>query len=152
MWFTDRFYDHVMFRRSCGNCRFANIRRPSDITLADFWGCEKVRPGCNKDNMGVSLVIINTPVGQKIFNEVKQDLNCFPTDIADAMQPNLMHPSVISRRRDEFENDYVENGFEYVLTKYSSRPTPLHKKISFIVKSWIKYNLRKMGIYKFKFK
>ena len=34
--FTYLFYKHIMFRKSCGNCHFANTKRPSDITIADF--------------------------------------------------------------------------------------------------------------------
>lgn len=36
MSFTDLFYKHVMFRKSCGKCHFTNTVRPSDITIADF--------------------------------------------------------------------------------------------------------------------
>ena len=42
--FTDLFYQHIMFRLSCGKCHFANTRRPSDITLGDFWGWERFDP------------------------------------------------------------------------------------------------------------
>lgn len=42
MSFTFLFYQHIMFRHSCGKCHFTNIQRPSDITIADFWGIEKL--------------------------------------------------------------------------------------------------------------
>lgn len=42
MSFTFLFYKHIMFRKSCGKCHFANTKRPSDITIADFWGWEKL--------------------------------------------------------------------------------------------------------------
>jgi hypothetical protein len=35
------FYQHIMFRHSCGECHYTNLRRTADITLADFWGWEK---------------------------------------------------------------------------------------------------------------
>lgn len=36
--FTDLFYKHLILRESCANCHFANLTRPSDITIGDFWG------------------------------------------------------------------------------------------------------------------
>lgn len=36
MIFTYLFYQHTMFRHSCGKCHFCNTKRPSDITIADF--------------------------------------------------------------------------------------------------------------------
>ncbi len=42
MSFTYLFYQHIMFRSSCGKCHFTNTKRPSDITIADFWGWQKL--------------------------------------------------------------------------------------------------------------
>ena len=50
MSFTFLFYKHIMFRKSCGNCHFANTKRPSDITIADFWGWEKTDQNLNSSN------------------------------------------------------------------------------------------------------
>ena len=54
------FCNVIMYRQSCENCFFCNTIRPSDITIADFWGWEKTNPGFNLDNKGVSLLLINT--------------------------------------------------------------------------------------------
>lgn len=43
MSFTYLFYQHIMFRQSCEKCHYTNTRRPSDITIADFWGVGKDR-------------------------------------------------------------------------------------------------------------
>lgn len=69
MSFTYLFYQNIMFRHSCGKCHFANTQRPSDITIADFWGWEKTDPEFNKDNKGVSLVLVNT---EKVANFLKR--------------------------------------------------------------------------------
>ena len=42
-----------MFRHSCGECHYTNLRRTADITLADFWGWEKIDNEINKDDKGV---------------------------------------------------------------------------------------------------
>lgn len=107
-----------MFRKSCGKCHFANTKRPSDITIADFWGWEKTAPNFNADNKGVSLVLLNTEKGRKLFEAVKDKMNTFPTNLEDCLQPNMMHPSEIHPNRDVFEKNYVKHGFKYVMCKY----------------------------------
>ena len=118
MSFTYLFYQHIMFRRSCGKCHFANTKRPSDITIADFWGWEKTDPNINKDDKGVSLILINTDKGRRLFEAVRHDMNVIPARLEDCLQPNLQHPSVIHPQRDAFERDYVKHGFAYVAGKY----------------------------------
>lgn len=121
MWFTDTFYKHIFFRRSCGVCPFCNTRRPSDITIGDFWGWEKTNPTANLDNKGISLLLINTEKGKEVFNKIKSDLDYFPVELSDALQPNLMYPSEIHPLRDQFENEYVCKGFKYIYKKYSRK-------------------------------
>lgn len=61
-----------MFRHSCGICHFANLQRPSDITIGDFWGWERVDPHFNADNKGVSLVLVNTRKGRLFLMRQKR--------------------------------------------------------------------------------
>lgn len=118
MTFTYTFYKHIMFRHSCGVCPYTNTRRPSDITLADFWGWEKTDPTFNADDKGVSLVLINTEKGRKLFEAVKDNMNIIPVKLENCLQPNLQHPSIIHPKRMAFERDYARKGFEYVMKKY----------------------------------
>ncbi len=116
--FTFLFYKHIMFRESCGVCHFTNLIRPSDITLADYWGWEKNVPGLNDDNNGVSLVLLNTQKGIEIFALVQEDVEATEVEVENSMQPNLMHPSEINPFRKQFELDYVNKGFRYILKQY----------------------------------
>lgn len=118
--FTDLFYQHIILRPSCGKCKYTNFIRPSDITLADFWGIEKVSAEFNADNKGVSLVLINTPKGKDIFEAVNSDLVYLESNITDCLQPNLQHPSIFSIKREAFWRDYKNRGFEYISKKYGN--------------------------------
>ena len=118
MSFTFLFYKHIMFRKSCGKCHFTNLHRPSDITIADFWGWEKTAPTFNADDKGCSLVLLNTEKGHKLFEAVQDRMNTIPAKLEDCLQHNLQHPSVIDPRRDKFEKDYTRKGFKYVFYKY----------------------------------
>ena len=118
MSFTYLFYQHIMFRPSCGKCHYTNTKRPSDITIADYWGWEKTDPNINADDKGVSLILVNTDKGREIFDAVKDRMTVIPARLEDCMQPNLRHPSVFSKEWRNFERDYERKGFEYVMRKY----------------------------------
>lgn len=130
MSFTYLFYKHIMFRKSCGNCHFTNIKRPSDITIADFWGWENTDSAFNADNKGVSLVLLNTEKGRKLFDAVQDRMNTIPAELDKCLQPNMQHPSEMHPLSDNFFSDYSQKGFKYVMWKYGENypPTFLRKK------------------------
>ena len=92
MSFTYLFYQHIMFRPSCGKCHYANTKRPSDITIADVWGWDKTDP----------------------------NINAIPAKLEDCLQPNLCRPSLESHLRCKFEKDYRKYGFKYVYYRYGN--------------------------------
>lgn len=130
MSFTYLFYKHIMFRKSCGNCHFTNIKRPSDITIADFWGWENTDSAFNADNKGVSLVLLNTGKGRKLFDAVQDRMNTIPAELDKCLQPNMQHPSEMHPQSEKFFSDYTRKGFKYVMWKYGENypPTFLRKK------------------------
>ena len=134
--YTDLFYKHIMFRPSCSNCKYTNFNRPSDLTIADFWGIDKAVKNFN-DNKGVSLLIINTKKGNGIFENVKDSLEYVKSNKKDCLQPNLEHPTVFSKDTEQFWKDFREKGIEYVMKKYGNLN----------VKSQLKFKL-KVFLYK----
>ncbi len=133
MSFTYLFYQHIMFRHSCGVCHYTNTKRPSDITLADFWHWQKTDSTINLDDKGLSLMLINTEKGKKLFEAARADLNVIPAKLEDCMQGNMKRPSPIHPKRMKFEEDYKKHGFEYVLKKYGreSKLDKLKKKLRY---------------------
>lgn len=57
--YMQAFLKNICLRESCYNCSFKKKNRVSDITLADYWGIDKVHPKMN-DNKGISLVLVNS--------------------------------------------------------------------------------------------
>lgn len=117
--FTKMFFRHIMCRKSCAVCPFTNIHRPSDITIADFWGWEKTDTEINKDDKGVSLILVNTVKGKILFEHIKKHLITIQAKIENCLQPNLQHPFTENPDRDLFEQDYAKYGLRYVLRKYA---------------------------------
>ena len=117
--FTYAFYKHILFRQSCGICPYTNTKRPSDITIADFWGWEKTDSEINKDDKGVSLILVNTKKGQEIFDAVKDRMIVIPAQLEDCLQTHLRKPSDIHPKRKENKKDYAKYGFERAFKKYA---------------------------------
>lgn len=116
--FTDLFYKHLIIRECCSNCHYANLKRPSDITIGDFWGWEKVCPEFNKDDLGVSLLICNTKKGIELFNKCKGSLDFVLANKEICLQPNLIHPTKLNKAYLSFKEDYANKGYYYVYCKY----------------------------------
>ncbi len=111
------FYSNTILRPACHNCKFANVSRPSDITIGDFWGIEKCMPDFD-DNLGVSLVLVNSAKGMDLFQKIS-NLQCQESTIKDCLQRNLHTPTALSPQRDQFLKDYWDRGFEFVLKQYA---------------------------------
>ncbi len=118
--YTHLFFKNIMHRPSCGECKYCNIRRPADLTLADFWGWEKTGSHINDDDKGLSLVFVNTPKGKNIFDTVSDRFYVIQTSIENCMQSHLKSPTKLNPLYIEFANDYAAHGFKYVLRKYGN--------------------------------
>ena len=116
--FKDLFYRHLIIRQSCHNCPFTNLSRVSDVTVGDYWGWSSAS---NRfcDQKGVSLILINTIKGDKLFEAAKQDLLIEASNVQDCLQPQLIHPAERPLEKDVFIKDYHAKGFEYALRKYA---------------------------------
>lgn len=118
MWYRYKFYNEIHMRKSCNVCPFSNTKRPSDITLGDFWGYEKKVPNMVVDNLGYSLVYCNTGKGKDIFSAIKDLLIFQEVGIDFTLQPNLSRPTQVHRKREDFENVYSVKGFEVAAKKF----------------------------------
>lgn len=118
--YTDLFYKHIMLRPSCSKCHFTNYIRPSDFTIADYWGWEKISKDFNIDNKGCSLLFINTIKGQILLNKISNNLFLLKSDKEKSVQPNLESPSVLDKRNTDFKIDFQRRGFKYVTKKYGN--------------------------------
>lgn len=119
-YFRNLFYGHNILRTACYQCNFANVHRPADITIADFWGIENIAPEF-KDEKGVSLTIINNEKGLLWFNNAKENLDIIDCDVNECIKATytLNNPTPISETREEFWKDYKENNFEMIIEKYA---------------------------------
>lgn len=116
--YTDWFYMGLTLRDSCYKCPFTKIdRSTSDLTIGDFWNVRQHHDEFYDMN-GVSLVIIQTPKGQKIFDKIKDRVEYITVSEKECLQPRLSCPQDIPENRDEFWQDIKDKGIEYCENTY----------------------------------
>lgn len=100
-------------RPSCHRCKYADMHRPSDVTVGDFWGVEKVLPGFD-DGRGVSIVLANSTVGlNSVVNSKEATIvRVNPSLAANERQPALSRPHAVSTARTEFFESLSCGGFK----------------------------------------
>lgn len=129
--YMQAFLKNVSLRESCYNCSFKKINRLSDITLADFWGIEKVNPKMF-DDKGTSLVIVNSKKGNKLFNSIQDEIVKEEININEAIKYN---PSMITsfkpdKNREKFFEHLDNMEFKELVNKYTEKPNFVKKCIS----------------------
>ncbi|MDR2418852.1 MAG: Coenzyme F420 hydrogenase/dehydrogenase, beta subunit C-terminal domain [Treponema sp.] len=81
------FFSEICTRKSCFHCNFRTLERQSDITIADFWGIEQICPEMY-DNKGTSLVLLNSPKGNELFQNIKGKCRIKAVELEGAIKHN----------------------------------------------------------------
>lgn len=107
-YYTTAFFAKKNARFSCYNCAFATSRRVGDITLGDFLGLGLIRHFSQDTTQGCSLVLINSPQGEALFNIVKNQLFAQRRNFCEAKRKNyqLSHPIELPPCRKNFYTAY----------------------------------------------
>lgn len=134
------FLSDIALRESCYNCNFKLGNKYSDITLGDFWGVQKYYPEMY-NKQGVSAVIVNTEKGQRIFEDISNDLSYKECKLENIVSgnPSLAISGKIPKLRNEFFDELDNKDIDYLTKKYQ-------KKISLIskLKNKIKNLIKKL--------
>lgn len=109
------FSKNYSLRDCCYKCKFANMDRVSDITMGDYWGISKYFKDFDDGN-GVSLLIINTAKGLKIFNELQDKFYKEESNIKKCIQPSLLGPTTRPNNYDAFWKLYNKFGYNMAVT------------------------------------
>ena len=92
------FLESVDYTENCYSCQFATLERVSDMTLGDSWGSDLK----DEEKKGISLILVQSEKGRDLL--YKAGLNLSNVDLNVAIQNNhqLMHPSVLTSKRNKF--------------------------------------------------
>lgn len=116
--FMKGFNKGLFNRPSCANCSYKDFRGTSDITIGDYWGIE-LKDRNFMDNLGVSLVLVNSEKGKEIFNQIEGELEYINTEIKDAVlkNPYVVTSSPAHKNRGVFFEEVGQQKFSALVEK-----------------------------------
>lgn len=114
---------NYFLRPSCSRCKFMGNDRVADIILGDYWG----KDTDNSDDMGNSIVLINSDKGRALFECILEQINYNETDLTDicANNPRFSTPIDYNEQSTLFYQDLKNNAFSEVVKKYIPCDDPL---------------------------
>ena len=112
------FHSNVSLRPSCLNCTYRRIERAADITIADFWGIEKITG--KKNTTGVSMLFGNTDKGVSFIEALDRN----EAEISEVPFEKVKYriatkPAKPSRTPDDFWKLYRESGYQALVDKFT---------------------------------
>lgn len=115
------FLTDLFTKDCCATCKYTNLNRGSDITMADFWGYTSEEKEYRNTEEGISLILVNTDAGRQLLDHIKNDLIIIEKTIDEALEGNqcLSRPFKKNPNEKEFWAQYLETrDFSSVIDQY----------------------------------
>lgn len=139
--FLSAYYDGLINRWSCGNCQYCSFNRVGDVTAGDFYGIIATDKTKFHDEIGTSLILVNTQKGRKLFKSIEKEIDYFESNRHDAIQPHLVRSSKASYNRENFEEVYSQRGFIYAMSRYGA--LTLKNRVKILMKDVVNVVIKK---------
>ena len=122
-----------IYRENCYNCRYAQRKRISDITIGDFWGLSKESKVNDSEEKGISLIMPNTKKGEKLLFSIYNECIIEKRTIEEACAINhqLNHPTYKTKKYEIYIKNYPKLGYIKTMNKMKS----FKEKIKFKIKN-----------------
>jgi hypothetical protein len=114
------FLSCLTLRAACYRCPYTNIDRNGDITLADFWGIGDYAPFHHNTKNGISLILVNSEKGQRLFEGSSNKINSEERSLEEAKyeRGRLKHPIPEPKSRKQFFVDYQFLDYEALAKRH----------------------------------
>ncbi len=122
------FLQNIYLRPSCHACKFCRANRPTDTTLADFWGVKEECPEMY-DGKGTSLVFVHSEKGKKVFAEIQARKLEVPFAAGVKHNPSMLHPSTPSPKRERFFKDFSQSDMDIMKLLYAYTKPSLKDRV-----------------------
>lgn len=138
------FQQYISLRESCYNCRFSEVSRYSDITIADFHEIDRYYNGINRFD-GVSTVVVNTFRGQDLFDNCKDTLFVHEMNLEKLIADDICFSGGTPRpsNRDKFLKDYNKMDIKDLANKYVNQKKYIKNRIYYSLPSPIRKIIKK---------
>ncbi len=110
------FLRNLSLRDGCYNCKYRSLHRPSDITIADFWGIEKLTG--EKNHTGVSLVLAHSEKGETILHRIRQLCTLTEYPFEKVAYRIALKPAPRPKELAVFWNTYNQKGYTTLVEKF----------------------------------
>lgn len=117
------FLSQDALRPSCGeNCKYRDVRRPGDLTIADCKGLSKIYPDLIGSKRNYSTIVSNTVKGDKVIESLTTTMEVRPCTVDDVIQynPLFAKQTWFSKNRDNFFIEFYKNPQETI--KANTKP------------------------------
>lgn len=133
-WFK-AFVSALFKRSSCKDCPFSQPCRVSDITIADFWGIERISKNWDSGK-GVSLMLLNTPKGRALYDNIAKVANVEKFSFEECLKYNvpLREKVVPHPKAKQFKKLLETEDFESALIKILGKPTFLQRATEYFLR------------------
>jgi acetyltransferase-like isoleucine patch superfamily enzyme/coenzyme F420-reducing hydrogenase beta subunit len=110
-------------RPSCYSCQFKGLPRQADITLADFWGLDRIHPAWDNDQ-GTSAVLLNSEKGREFYGAVRDRLVSHDCTLQDVVADNAALSTSLAAKpgRDRLFEAIDDLAFEELSRRYFPVP------------------------------
>ena len=127
--FMKAFIGNICLRNSCSSCIAKGVQRCTDFTLGDYWGIWNQHPEFD-DDKGTSVLFVYTDKGSKLFNVIRDKIECLEVEIEDAYHENgsLLYSSQAHEKRKDFLTNVTNENFDLLVKKYLHN-TAVQKKV-----------------------
>lgn len=104
------FLSQDILRPSCGdNCKYRDVRRPGDLTIADCRGLTKIFPDLRGSKKNYSTIVCNTEKGKLAAEHLYKtmDVREYSLDEVIKYNPLFAHQTWASKNRDTFFDNFL---------------------------------------------
>lgn len=103
------FLTALSYTENCYSCKYAQEKRPGDITLGDSWGTELPE---NEWKKGISLMLCQTEKGITLLESANVKIVDVNVDKAKSHNHQLEHPSKAPKSREKFIK-HIKHGMKF---------------------------------------
>lgn len=123
------FLSGLYFRENCFACNYAEHKRVSDLTLADFWGLESSLDKEMDADKGVSCILVNSQKGADLLSKI-DNVQMEERPVEEAIKGNKQFKAPYPKHKsyEAFKKDYLEYGFEKASRKHLASYIRFHKR------------------------
>lgn len=131
--YYDFFLSNLSLRDSCFNCKYRSLHKPSDITIADFWGIEKLIG--KKNHTGVSMVLTHSDKGEALVQKSSSRCEVCEYPFEKLAYRIALKPAPRHKNEAAFWRTYEEGKYLAVVKKFFDNS----------LKQRIRYEIRKIA-------